>query len=134
MDVRGIGDRHVEDVVAQRVRQRRRALEHVQRQELRRRRVDAGEAELDERQVVARREQARDAGAGGESLVDERLRERAARLGRAAADLREAVRREQPGRRDEVGDELGARVDAEARQLRRLGDGRAGANPSGGLT
>ena len=90
----------------------------MQRQELRRRLVDAREAELDEGKLVPAREEARDAAAGGEALVEQRLRERAACLGGAASDLREPVGAEQTGGGDQVGDELGAGVDAEALQRR----------------
>src|SRR5262249_52740821 len=56
--------------------------------------------------------------AGGESLVDERLREGAAGRGRVAADLRDAILAEEPRRDDQIADELRGRVDAEAGEPR----------------
>ena len=56
--------------------------------------ADAGEREVDERELVARGEHPRDALRRGDALVDERLRERAALL-RAAADERELVGRDE---------------------------------------
>src|SRR5829696_6910094 len=60
----------------------------------------------------------RDALLRRESFAEQRLRERGPVLGGAAAHLRKPVRREKAGRGDQVGEELRARVDAEAAEER----------------
>ena len=55
-----------------------------------------------------------------DTFVDERLRERAAAVQRAPADLVEPVAGQQAGRRDQVRDELGVGVDAERADAARL--------------
>ena len=73
------------------------ALEHRQRDQLRRLGVDAGDGEVDERQVVLLGERPRDAERAGEALVDQRLRERVA--GAVPLRLAELLGRQQPARR-----------------------------------
>ena len=94
LDVRRICDRKLEHVALDRVRDRDGLLEDVERDGLDRVFADAGEREVDERELVARGEHPRDALRRGDALVDERLRERAALL-RAAADERELVGRDE---------------------------------------
>ena len=86
------------------------ALEHVQRHELRRLGVDVDHPEVDQRQLVAGGERARDAVGARGALVDERLRER---TGGARAALREGelVRRQEAGRGEQVGEQLRLLVD-----------------------
>ena len=65
-----IGDRDEQRVVAQRVRNRRHAFEHVQRNEARGLLVDAGDRELDERQSMSRCEQPGESVPRGEAFVE----------------------------------------------------------------
>ena len=95
------------------VRDRDDALEHVERHLLRRLVVDRVDREVDERELEARRERARDALARRDALVEDRLRERTALLG-ATADERELVGRDEAGGGQEVDHELGDRVDRHA--------------------
>ena len=74
--------------------------------------VDLAQRQLDVGKAVPRREQPREPLLGCQAFVEERLRERRAALGGAAAHLREPVRRQEPGGGDQVGDELGARIHA----------------------
>ena len=70
-DVLGVGDRDLEDRAFARERDRADALEHRQRDRLGRCGVDAGDGEVDERQVVLLGERAGDAERAREALVDE---------------------------------------------------------------
>ena len=112
MQVPRIGDGDLEHVVLEGVRNRDRALERVHRDELRRVGGDADRREVDERQVMARREHARDAVRRRGALLDQRIRDRRA-VGRAPADERERVGPDELGRAEQVEDELGRLVDAE---------------------
>ena len=71
------------------------------------------ESQVDESDLVADGERAGDPGGGGDALVDDRLRERA--VARPAAHERELVGGDQTGGGEQVGDELGHRVDRDAR-------------------
>ena len=71
------------------------------------------ESEVDEGDLVADGERAGDPLGRGDTLVDDRLRERA--VARAATHQRELVRRDQAGRGEQIDDELGHRVDRDAR-------------------
>ena len=117
VQVRRVGDRDAEDAVVGRVRDRADPLEDVQRDLLRRLLVDCDEREVDERQLVACREHAGDALARGDTLVDERRGERARLLG-APSREREAIRRHEPRRCEEVGDELDGLAHPEGRRQR----------------
>ena len=110
LDVARICDGDAENVPVQRIRHGLDPLEHVQRELLDRVLGDADDGKVDKRKVVAARERARDALWGGDALVEEGLCERAALPG-AAANKSEPVRRNEPGRLDQVGDELGELVD-----------------------
>ena len=107
-DVAGIGDRDPKRASLELVRERLGPLEHGQRDLLDRVGRDVLVAEVDERQVVALGARARDALGRGEALVDERLRERAAPG--PAARCGQAIGRDEPGRLEQVGDELGELV------------------------
>ena len=105
----GIADRDHQDTARELVRQRARALEHGDRDLLDGVRRGLLAEDVDVREVVALGERARHAGARGEAFVDQRLRERA--HSRAVAGGMEAIRRDEPGRLEDVGDELGGNVD-----------------------
>ena len=75
VDVGGIRDRDLQDVPVERVRQGDQPLEHMQRDRPGSIIGDAGRMNVDQRQVVARRERLRDHHAVGEPLVDEGLGE-----------------------------------------------------------
>jgi hypothetical protein len=122
VDVAGIGDGNPEDVAVDLVRDRRAALQHVQRHELRRLGVDRDHPEVEQRQLVPGRERARDAVGAGGALVDERLRERAGSA-RAATRERKLVRGEQAGRREQVREQLCLLVDRLALGRRQPGGG-----------
>jgi hypothetical protein len=68
----------------------------VERNLVRRLFVDAGQREVDERQLVARRERPGDALARGDVLLDQRLGEGPVR---AAPDQRKPILRNEAGRR-----------------------------------
>ena len=123
VQIAGVGDGDPQGAVLERVRDRDHALEDVERDLLGRILVDAGEREVDEGDLVADGERARDPLRRRDALVDDRLRERA--LAGAAADHRELVVGDEPGRREQVDDELGHRVQCHARAERRRA-GRAG--------
>ena len=90
--VAGVGDRDPERVALERVRHGDDALEHVDRDLLGGVLGDAGQRQVDERQLEAAGERAREALRRGDALVQHRLRERAALLD-APADGRETVGR-----------------------------------------
>ena len=94
MDVGRVGDRDAQIAVRDRVGDGDDALQDVERNDLPCFRVDARERQVDERELVARGEHARDALARGDAFVDDRLRDGAA-LARAAADERELVGRDE---------------------------------------
>ena len=78
--------------------------------------------QVDERDLVADGERAGDPLGRCDTLVDDRLRERA--VAGAAAHERELVGSDEPGCGEQVDDELGHRVDADARAERlRAGGG-----------
>src|SRR3954451_1628681 len=110
MDVAGIRDSDPEDIPLDGVRDGLDPLEHVQLKLLDRVLCHADDRQVDEGKVVAAREGACDALRGGDSLVEDGLRERAALLG-AAADERQPVGRNQPGRLDQAGHERRELVD-----------------------
>jgi hypothetical protein len=72
--------------------------------------LDADERQVDVRELEAAGERARNALGRGDALVQDGLSERAT-LFRASAGLREPVGRDEPGRLDQVGNELGELVD-----------------------
>ena len=98
-------------LAVERERDRADALEHGQRDHLRRLGVDARDREVDERQVVLLGEAARDAERAREALVDQRVGERAAACARvrAASSLSGGSR---PLSRIDLGDELARRRSA----------------------
>src|SRR5581483_3312078 len=105
VQVRRVGDGDAQRAVVEGVRDRRAALEHVRRDLLGGVVVDAREAEVDEGELVACGEHARDAVARRDAFLDERRRERAGLL-RAAAREREPVLRNELRRGEQVDDEL----------------------------
>ena len=130
VQVARIGDGDPQRAVVERVRDRDDALEDVQRDLLGRVLVDAREREVDERDLIADGERARDSLGRRDALVDDRLRERA--LAGAPSDHRELVLRDETGRREQVDDELGHRVHAHA-GAERFRAGRAGVPGAAGL-
>jgi hypothetical protein len=102
------------------------ALEHVHRDLLRGLLHHADERQVDERQLEAAGERAREALARRDALVEDRLCERAALLD-PTADGGETVGADEAGGLDQVGDELGDLVDGEGR-------GHAGVARGRGLT
>jgi len=108
--VRRVGDRDAQDVAVDLERDGADALEHVQRNFLRCVHLDAGLGEIDERQLVAGGQRARDPFLGRDPFVDERLRERSGGTGATARES-ELVVRDQPGGREQVSQQLRARVD-----------------------
>jgi hypothetical protein len=121
LNVLRVGERDVEDVALQPVRERDRTLEHVRGDQCACVAGDATGAEIDEREAVECGQHSRDALARGETLFDQRLGERAP--GRPPAHECEPVGRDELGRRDQVGNQLGRLVDAE--RCFRHGRGRA---------
>ena len=113
MQVSRVGDGDAQHTSRQPVRDRHHALEHVERNLLGGVPRDPGESQVDEGHLVADGERARDPLGRGDTLVDDRLRERA--VARAAAHQRELVGRDQDGGGEQVDDELGHRVDRNAR-------------------
>src|SRR5579885_1903620 len=71
-------DRDLDRLAVARERDRAHALEHGERDQLGRARVDTGDREVDEREVVLLGERPGDAQRAREALLDERVRERAA--------------------------------------------------------
>jgi hypothetical protein len=116
--VRRVGDRDLEDAVFEGVRDRADALEHVQGHLGRRDVVDPHEREIDEWQLVTRRQHPSDALARCDALLDERGRQ-GARLPRPTTGKCELVVRNELRRREQVDDELGGLVDAVRRRERR---------------
>ena len=88
-----VGDRDLEHVVLDRVRDRDGALERLHGDQLRGVDGDADGREVDDREVVAHGEHARDPVGGRDALVDERLRDRRAarRCARERAPARPAA-------------------------------------------
>ena len=108
-DVRRIGDRDPKSVPFEPVRKRFGPLEHGKRDLLDGFRRDLLGQDLDEREMVARSERARDADARREPFVDQRLRQRAS--ARATAGRSEPVAGDETERLDQVGNKLGELVD-----------------------
>jgi len=127
VDVAGVCDRDAQGRRVHRERDRADALEHVQRHLLSRLRVDTGIGQVDERQLVAGGERPGDPLARCDPLVDERLCDRPVRT-RAAARERQLVLGDEPGRGEQVGDELGGGVHA-----RRVGTAEPAAGGGRGL-
>ncbi len=113
VDVRRVGDRDAKRAVVEEVRDRDDALQNVERHLLRSLVVDRVDCEIDERQLEAGRERTRDALAGRDALIEDRLGQRAALLG-AATDERELVGRDEARRGQEIDHELGHGVDRHA--------------------
>src|SRR4051812_27929244 len=106
LDVAGVGDRNLNRRAVERVRDGHDPLQYVYRDLLGGLLGDARQRQVDERQLEAAGERTRQAFGRRDAFVDDRLRERAA-LFDASADGGEAVRCDEPGRLDQVGDELG---------------------------
>ena len=117
MDVGGICDRDLQGVTVELVREGAQPLEHVQRDRAGGIVGDAGRMDVDQRQVVTRRECLRDHHAVGEPLVDESLGEGGG--ARLVPDEGKPVGRQEAGRLDDVGDELCQRIHLKGR-LKRL--------------
>ena len=126
VQVARVGDGDPQRPVFERVRDRGDALEHVQRDLGGRLLVDAGERQVDERDLIADGERARDPLGRRDALVDDRLRKRA--LAGAAADERELVRGDEAGGGEQVDDQLGHGVDGHP-GLSGAAAGRAGVSP-----
>ena len=94
VEVAGIRDRDLEDVVLEGVGNGDRALERRNGNQLRRVDGDAGRGEVDDRQVMPHREHAGDAVRRRRALLDERVGDRGA-LGGPAADERQPVGRDE---------------------------------------
>jgi hypothetical protein len=110
LDVRRIDHGDAQRLAFDRVGNGHDPLQDVKRHDLRRLGVDADGLQVDERQLVACRERARDAVGARNPFVDERLRQRAG-LPRPPAREGELVLRDQAGRREKVGEELRRLVD-----------------------
>ena len=123
MDVLGIGDGDSQRIPLELVRDGDEAFEDVQREQVRRFPRNAGLDDVDERQVVLRRQRTRDAGS-----LDEPFRDKCFCEGTAPRSIShegELVRGQEAGRFHDVGDQLGERVDLEGGLKRRrllLGD------------
>ena len=125
LDVLRLGDADPQRLAVEGERDRAHALEHGERDQLRRLGVDALDREVDQRHVVLLGEVARDAERVREALVEERARERAAL--RAGAHGLELVRREQPAVADDLRDELAVVLGVLGRAERRGADERGAA-------
>ena len=101
-----VGDRDLEVAAVGGERDRADALEHGQGDDLRGLRIDAGDGEVDERQLVLLGQPARHAERACEPLVDQRLRERPVGAGRALLHLVDPLGRKQAGLADHVGDDV----------------------------
>ena len=123
--VAGVGDRDPERVALECVWQGAHSLEHVDRNLAGGLLVHARQRQVDERQLEAAGQRAGQALRRGDALVQHRLRERASLLD-PPPNGRQAVAGDEPGRLDQVCDELGDLVDTVAR-------GQPGGVPGGGF-
>ena len=113
MQVSRVGDGDAQHTAREPVRDRDDALQHMQRNLLGSVSRDARQSQVDEGDLVADGERAGDPLGRGDTLVDDRLRERA--VARPAAHERELIWGDQAGCGEQVDDELGHRVDRNAR-------------------
>ena len=141
VDVRRIRDRYAKSVVRARDGYRDHTLQALQRDELRRARRRSLLLDVVERQGVAARKRARDSRRVGDALVLQRLCEPGDP--RPAASRCEPVPGDELGLRDELGDEVGDRLESVAEPLglrigtplpqARVGEVRGGAQRAGRL-
>ncbi len=120
VDVPGIRDRDLEDVVLEGVGNGDRALERLHGNELRRVGCHSSCREVDERKVVPHRQHPGDAVGRRSALLDERVGDGRA-LGGPASDERELVGGDESRVLEEVEDELGGLVDVEGASQRLRG-------------